>query len=60
MERPESPWIAHDPVAVFQAMPAQLVSPARANLPDDGKLVGFNGYCDPLDAPVAEAAGGPV
>ncbi|HYP68866.1 MAG TPA: hypothetical protein VEP67_11540 [Thiobacillaceae bacterium] len=60
MERPEPLLIAHDPSAVFQAMPAQAVSPALANLPDDGKLVGVDNYRDPLDAPVAEAAGGSV
>ena len=59
-ERPELPLIAHDPSAVFQAILAQPVSPALANLPDDGKLVGVDGYRDPLDAPVAGAAGGPV
>ena len=59
-ERPEPLLIAHDPSAVFQALPAQPVSPAVANLPDDGKLVGVDGYCDPLDVSAAEAAGGPV
>ena len=60
MERLEPSRIAHDPSAVFQATSAQPVSPARANPPDDGKLVGFDGYRDPLDAPFAEAAGGPA
>jgi hypothetical protein len=57
MERPEPRLITHDPVAVFQTMPAQPVSPALANLPDGGKLVGVDGYRDPLDVPVAGAAG---
>src|SRR5512143_534530 len=50
VNRPEQHLTAHDQSAVFQATQAQPVSPALANQPDDGKIMGFDFYRDPLDA----------
>ncbi|HYQ91541.1 MAG TPA: hypothetical protein VES89_05555, partial [Candidatus Competibacteraceae bacterium] len=40
-DRPEQHLTTHDQSAVFQATQAQPVSPALANQPDDGKIMGF-------------------
>lgn len=50
VDRPEQQLTDHDRSAVFQAPQAQPVSPALANQPDDGKIVGFDFYRDPLNA----------
>jgi cytochrome c peroxidase len=49
-DRPESKKSDHDRSGVFQATGAQPASGALANQPDQGKVLGFDFYRDPLDA----------
>jgi cytochrome c peroxidase/peptidoglycan hydrolase-like protein with peptidoglycan-binding domain len=49
-DRPEQQRSAHDRSDIFQAMQAQPSSPAFADQPDQGKVLGFDFYRDPLNA----------
>jgi cytochrome c peroxidase len=48
--RPEQKKSIHDTSAVFQAREAKPSSPAFAEQPDQGKVLGFDFYRDPLNA----------
>jgi hypothetical protein len=49
-ERPEQQRSAHDRSEVFQAAQALPTSPAFADQPDEGKVLGFDSSRDPLKA----------
>jgi cytochrome c peroxidase/peptidoglycan hydrolase-like protein with peptidoglycan-binding domain len=49
-DRPEQQRSEHDRSDRFQAMQAQPSSPAFADQPDEGKVLGFEFYRDPLNA----------
>ncbi len=49
-DRPEAKKSDHDRSAVFQATNAQPASGALASQPDQGKVLGFEFYRDPLNA----------
>jgi len=60
-EEPQTARITPDHPRSVGGFPGD-VGPTRfaglANLPDDGKLVGVDGSCDPLEAPIAKGRAG--
>jgi cytochrome c peroxidase len=50
VERPEQQQSAHDNSNIFQATQAMPASNALADQPDQGKVLGFDFYRDPLNA----------
>lgn len=51
VSRPEQKKTTHDQSGVFNALSAQPSSPAFEQQPDQGKILGFDFYRDPLNAP---------